>query len=409
MLSTLDLYDNIIDPDNIRQAYFDVVKKFDENQKTKRYYGIDGVKLNNLNYLSLDILEQIRADMISFSPITPAYMIAIPKKTGATRDIYVYTIKERIKAEAIYRIVEPVFDAYVSPFLFSYRKSHPSYFAARSAIRRYKRYFGQNYVLVADLSDYTDSMDHDMLYNKISLLGLDEKTEKLIKLFISAETMEYGLIKNRSKGLMTGTPLSGLLSNLFMDEFDKWAGKYIAFYRRVGDDMIAMDKNADKVKQVYERLIETVKYSKLKLNTKKVRFIKDLETFDFLGYRFSGSKISFDPSAINKAISKWKAELKRYPGNVLNKKLKHFKLVFYEDGNTLENQFNQVIKQKILVDDQFQVREFSDRFYKMLTSYFFGFYSEKNRRELSILMKKSHIISLYEHYNKIHFQKKYGK
>ena len=403
-----DVYNKIIDIKNIQQAYFDLVGKFDESQKTKKYYGIDGVHLNDLNYISENILKEIQEEMISFSPITPPYMIAIPKKKGRTRNIYVYSIKERVKAEAIYRVLEPIFDDYLSPYLFSYRKSHPSYIAARSTVRRYKRYFGQNHILVADLSEYTDSMDHEVLFQKISLLMLDEKTEKLLKLFISVNKMEYGMIKNNDKGLMTGTPLSGLLSNLFMDEFDKWAGKYVDFYRRIGDDMIAMDKNPEKIKIVFEQLIETVKNTKLKLNTNKVRLIDDSISFEFLGYQFKNRQISFDPSSLQKIISDWKIKLMRYPGNNIKRKIRWFKLLFYSETNSLYNQFDEIIKQKILVDDQKQVKEFSDKFYRMITSYFFGRYSEKNRRLLYFLLKDNDISSLYKHYNNIHYPDVYA-
>jgi RNA-directed DNA polymerase len=409
MPSTIDVYNKIIDFDNIRQAYFDLVGKFDLAQKTKRYYGIDGVKLNDLNFISEDILKEIHDEMISFIEITPAYMIAIPKKNNGKRNIYVYSIKERIKAEAIYRVLEPIFDEYLSKYLFSYRKSHPSYFAARSAVRRYKRYFGQNHILVADLSDYTDSMDHEILFKKISILNLDKKTEKLLKLFISAKKIEYGLSKNNDKGLMTGTPLSGLLSNLFMDDFDKWAGKYVDFYRRVGDDMIAMDKDPVKINKVYERLLEIVEYTKLKLNVKKVRLIDDRTKFEFLGYKFENGKISFSPSSLNRTISNWKTQLMRYPGSNIKRKIRWLKIIFHSEQNNLSNQFDNIIKQKILVDDQKQVKDFSDKFYKILTTYFFGYYSEKNRRKLSYLLKDNHISSLFKHFNDIHFPKTYGK
>ncbi len=409
MPPTLDVYNKIIDFNNIRQAYFDLVKKFDLDQKTKRYYGIDGVRLNDLNFISEDILKEIYDEMVSFNEITPAYMIAIPKKNNGKRNIYVYSIKERIKAEAIYRILEPIFDEYLSKYLFSYRKSHPSYFAARSAVRRYKRYFGQNHILVADLSDYTDSMDHEILFNKISILNLDENTENLLKLFISAKKIEYGLSKNNNKGLMTGTPLSGLLSNLFMDDFDKWAGKYVDFYRRVGDDMIAMDKDPIKIKIVYEKLLEIVEHTKLKLNSKKVRLIDDKNKFEFLGYKFENGKISFSSSSLNRTISNWKIQLKRYPGSNIKRKIRWLKIIFHSEQNNLYNQFNNIIKQKILVDDQKQVKDFSDKFYKTLTTYFFGYYSEKNRRKLSYLLKDNHISSLFKHFNDIHFPKVYGK
>lgn len=404
-----DVYNKIVDYDNICQAYLDVVQKFDESGKTNKYYGIDGSKLNDLDYRSFYVLKEIQKEMISFSAITPAYMITIPKKKSNTRNIYIYSTKERVKAEAIYRVLEPIFDKYVSQYLFSYRKSHPSYFAARSTVRRYKRYFGKNHILVADLSDYTDSMDHEILFKKISLLQLDKKTEKLLRLFVSAKKMEYGVTKDNKKGLMTGTPISGLLSNLFMDDFDKWAGKYVDFYRRVGDDMVAMDKNETKVKEVFDRLLLTVKSTKLKLNLKKVRLIDDSIPFEFLGYRFENSEVLFDPASVEKIISGWKKILKRYPGKNIRRKMRWFELVFNSEKNNLYNQFDQIVKQKILVDNQKQVKFFSDQFYKMITIYFFGSYSEKKRRQLSILMKDNRIPSLFEHYYKIHFSKKYEK
>ena len=406
---TIDLYKKITHYDNIRQAYFDLVLKLDKDQKTKKYYGIDGVHLNDLNYISESVLREIQKEMLVFCPIAPAYMVAIPKKKNNTRNIYIYSIKERIKAEAIYRVLEPIFDKYLSPYLFSYRTSHPSYFAARSTVRRYKRYFGQNHIMVADLSDYTDSMDHEMLLQKICLLNLDEDTVKLLKLFIFAQKMEYGVIKDNKLGLMTGTPISGLLSNLFMDDFDKWAGKYVDFYRRVGDDMIAMDKNPKKVQEVFDHLIDTVEYTKLKLNMKKVRLIDDTTPFEFLGYQFKGGEISFDPSSLQKIISDWKIKLMRYPGKNIKRKVRWFKAIFYSETNDLYNQFDQIIKQKILVDNQKQVKEFSGKFFRMITLYFFGKYSEKNRRELFYLLKDNHISSLYEHYNNIHFPKNYVK
>ena len=407
MSPELKTYQKIIDYNNIRDGYFDIVKKFDEDSKGKRYYGIDGLKINDINYTSLEMIEVVQKELISFNTITPPYMVKIPKKNGKTRNIYGYSIKERVKAEAIYRVLEPIFDEYLSSYLFSYRKSHPYYFAARSVVRRYKRYFGYNHILVADLSDYTDSMDHEVLFKKLDLIKIDEDTKKIVKLFISSKKMEYGEIKNNDKGLMTGTPITGLLSNLFLDDFDKWAGKYVDLYRRVGDDMIAIDKNPDKISKVYEHLIKEVESTKLKINKNKVRLINDQIPFEFLGYRFENGSISFDPSSLKKIISEWKINLMRYPGKSINRKKRHLKSIFYSEENNLFNQFDQIIKQKILANDDIQIKKFSDQFYKMLTSYFYGHYSERNRRKLSIVLKDYQINSLYQHYNNIHFPQKY--
>lgn len=410
MKNNQNTYDQIISYENIVKGYYDIIKKFDEDQKSRKYFGIDGVKINDINYISEKLLKQIQEEMISLSEITPPYLIKIPKKNGEYRNIYGYPIKERIKAEAIYRILEPIFDNYLSPYVYSYRKSHPYYFATRSITRKYKREYGHNNILIADLSNYTDSMNHDILISQLSLINkIDEKTKDLISLFICSKKMDEGLIKNNDQGLMTGTPLSGLLSNFFMDDFDKWVGKYADFYRRVGDDMIVIDKDIKKIEKIYEHLIQVAKIKKLVINKNKVKIIKDTAPFNFLGYHFENKKISLDESSVKKIISDWKSKLKRYPGKNIMRKKNHFILTFFSEKNKISDQFDQIIKQKILANDDAQIKKLSDKFYKMLTSYFYGHYTERNRRKLSILLKNYKIKSLYEHYYKIHYPIKYEK
>lgn len=404
-----DIFDDIVSKKNLKNAYFDLTEKFDASSKSSKYKGIDGAILNDYNYSSVDLLEEVADEINSFTAITPASCFYIPKKNGGKRNIYIYSIKERIKAEAIYRVLEPILNQYVSNYVYSYRSSHPSYYAARSVVRRYKRYFSKNYIFTADLSDYTDSMDHGILLQKIKQCDLDERTLKMITLFIKGPILDKGKISYPEKGLMTGTPLSGLLSNLFMSEFDSWAGKYVSLYRRIGDDMVAMDPKKERIELVYGRLKETISINKLKLNTKKVFLSDDSHPFVFLGYRFFNGKVSFDPKSIRRILLKWKIDLYRYPGKRTDRKLRHLEHLISLRPNTLSQEFNQLIKQKMLVDDQEQIKSFSEKFYRLLTKYFFGRYTPKNRRELFRICEGLRIESFFSHYYKIHFPKTYAK
>lgn len=408
MIKTFDL---IVNKENITQAYFDIVGKFDSKSKSSGYVGIDGVVLNDYNFISSDFIEDIYSEMKSFLSLSPANNISIPKKNGGKRNIYIYSIKERVKAESIYRVLEPLLNQFISPYVYSYRTSHPSYYAIRTITRRYKRYFGEDYILTADLSDYTDSMDQSLLLKKITKLGIDKDTSKLIELFITSSVVSKGRVLFPKKGLMTGTPLSGLLANLFMEEFDSWAGKYVSVYRRIGDDMIALDKNKEKVTEVYRKLKETVLSHNLILNEKKVQIVKNTETFVFLGYKFSSGKISFDPRSIKKTFTKWKIDLHRYPGKNINRKLKHFKYMFFHRNTTLDHEIKQLIKQKILIDDDFQIKAVSEKFYRLITEYFFGKYTPGNRRKLIELLYKNdcNVHSIYHQYINVHFNKYHGK
>lgn len=404
-----DLFESIVSEDNLRNAYFDLVKKFDISSQASKYIGLDGAVLNDYNYISDAMIKEVSEEMKSFAPISPASCFVIPKKNGGKRNIYIYTIKERVKSEAIFRVLEPVINQFVSNFVYSYRASHPSYYAARSVVRRYKRHFGQDYVFTADLSDYTDSMDHEILIEKVKRCNLDDKTLKLLTLFIKGQVLDKGKIFSPEKGLMTGTPLSGLLSNLYMSEFDTWAGKHVSLYRRIGDDMIAFDANEKKIHAVFEKLRETVSANNLKLNEKKVFIGKDNTRFNFLGYHFFDRRVGFDPKSINRILLKWKIDLQRYPGKSQKRKLSHLKYLINSRSNTLSEEFNQLIKQKMLVDDQEQVRYFSEKFYKLLTKYFFGRYSPGYRRELYELCYGLKVDSFYGNYHKIHFPQIYAK
>jgi hypothetical protein len=403
-----NLFEDITSIDNIKKAYLELVRKFDLDIKSGRYRGIDGVKMNTMDFVSADILSEIEKEMKQLKKLCPAYMALIPKKNGKKRKIYVYPIRERIKAEAIYRVLLPFFDAYFSPFLFSYRSSHPSYYAARSTVRRYKRYYGENCVLVTDISDYADTIDHEILMKKLSLLNMDKNTLALLELFIKTDAFEDGKRIVRPRGVLTGTPLYALLSNFYMDDFDKWAGKAAAFYRRVGDDIIVMDKDAEKVRRINEKLSKTATSLKLKLNRDKARLIKDTDEFKFLGYAFRNGKVGFDESSRNKAIEGWKKQIYGFRTKKTSAKIKHVRNLSVVGTHNLNNQFKQLIDQKKLVDDTVQIKEFSERFFQITTSYVKGRYTPKNRRITARDLQKTKVPSLFKEYVKMRYPTKHA-
>jgi len=396
-----NIFKEIVSLSNLEKAYLDIVEKFEKESKSFRYRGCDGTRLNEIDSNSKKIIKEIRKELLEFKTLQPAYKTLIPKKNGKKRGVYVYSVKDRIKAEAIYRVLIPLFDEYFSPFLFSYRSSHPSHYAARSAVRRYKRYYGENFVLVADISSYSETINHNILIEKLKKVGLDTETIKLLKLFIKTKVLEDGEIVNREAGFLTGTPLYALLSNFYMDEFDKVAGKYVSFYRRVGDDVIAMDKSKEKIEKLQNTLLETTKKLKIKLNNEKGSLVKDTEEFKFLGYRFKNKKISFDNSSKNKIISAWKSSM------IPNKKIKEsdkkkkIKKILYSKNENIKNQFKQIIHQKKLVDDHEQIKEISDEFFNIVTKYLKNSRIPKSRRLSKENIKNLKIKSLYNYYKEI--------
>jgi len=150
------LFQTIVTSDNISQAYLDLAYVLDRNSKSSKFRGINGLYFDKIESNLPTFLENVQKELINFEFLTPAILHKIPKKNGGVRNIYIYTIADRLKAQAIYRILEPIFEKIYSPFLFSYRKNRSGYFAVRSVARRYMKNNNSDYVLVLDIKSYTE-------------------------------------------------------------------------------------------------------------------------------------------------------------------------------------------------------------------------------------------------------------
>ena len=73
-----------------------------------------------------------------------------------------------------------------------------------------------------DLEKFFDRVNHDMLMSRIAERVKDKCLLKLLRRFLtSGVVMEDGLKSAREEGRPQGSPLSPLLSNIFLDRLDK--------------------------------------------------------------------------------------------------------------------------------------------------------------------------------------------
>lgn len=405
----INIYSQIISSDNILKAYLNLSQKMEEDGRSWRYRGWDNISLVDIENDSGLILEEIKEEMISCQEISPAPLFLIPKKNNPSkkREIFIYKIKDRIKAQAIFQVIEKYFDSYLSDYLFSYRSSHPSYLAARSTARHYHRYWERNFILVADVSDYTGHIRQDILLKKIEKIGFDKKTLALINLFIDNTALREGKLVKPEHGLVLGTPLIALFYNIYLDDFDKFCGSKVDFYRRVGDDLIVLDKKQERIDIVYKQLIKETESLGISIHKSKGLKGEAKETFTYLGYKFKQGQITFSDSFIKNTIKGWKQQFSFSYSKNKDKKRKLLQQSIYREKNNLKNQFRQLAEQKKLVDDQEAIKKLSESFFHVLTKFFFGKYNPKNRRLLTKYTKNLGIVTLYRYF--LTRQHGYGK
>jgi len=401
-----NLYREIIKISNIRSAYLELAGKFDESSKSSKYSGIDGVSLKDIDNTSEELFQQIRKELIELTSITHVVQYSIPKSSGnGMRDIFIYTVKERIKAQAIYRIVEPIFEDAYSEFLFSYRKTKPSYFAARSTVRRYKRRYDKDHLLLIDFAAYSDFIDHGILIGKLEKLGFEKNTMDLLKLFINVDVFNQNRKENQKYGLMQGVPLIALFANIYLNDLDHKIGKKVQFYRRVGDDLMIADPNKEKLDEIFKEIIKLSKTHRLQIKKEKTKQIKNSEEFNFLGYTFKNNVVSIKQSGIKRIIVRWKNQL-QYNAKTEKQKIRYVKMLFTKEENNLDTQFKEIVRQYMFTDNQKQIKELYNTFIKLVVKFIYRTYSERNHRLTLEALFPYKMPSLYKYFIDLHNGKK---
>lgn len=401
------MYQQIISNKNLEDAYFKIASDMELDSRFGRYRGWDSLRLSDLELNIPDLISSARKELISLSPISPAVLFKIPKKSNPQklREIYIYNLKERIKAQAIYQIIEPVFDDFFSDYLFSYRSSHSSYFAARSVVRHYHKYWQRDYVLIGDLSDYSNYIRRDILKEKLLKLGLDKKVLELLYLFIDNSVVRDGKIVTPEIGLVQGVPLIALFNNLYLDDFDKKVGPKVDLYRRVGDDLIAYSQNRNKLEEVRKCLFTEVNKLGLQINQDKTGLKEASSDFNFLGYHFSQGLVSLPDNFYKALVKKWQQQFSYHISHSEARKKKILEKMIKRDKKSIGEQFKQLAEQKKLVNDEAQLRRLSEAFFRVLTKYFFKDYSPRHRRLLAKKLVGMGLGTIYKTFNMTRYAK----
>jgi group II intron reverse transcriptase/maturase len=193
-------------------------------------------------------------------------------------------------------VLEPIFEADLQPEQHAYRPNR----SALDAVRQIHSLVntGHTEVIDADLSGYFDTIPHAELMTSVARRVSDKQILHLIKMWLTApveETDKRGRTnrttrnKDTKRGTPQGSPISPLLSNLYMRRFLlgwKTLGYQSRFQAQIvnyaDDFVICCRGDADKAMAAMRNMMQRLKLTVNEEKTRKCR-LPD-ESFDFLGY-----------------------------------------------------------------------------------------------------------------------------
>jgi len=287
------LYDKVYRKDVLALAY-------ERCQANRGAAGVDGQEFDDIEKYGVGRwLDELARELGrgTYRP-QPVRRVMIPKPGGGERPLGIPAIKDRVAETAAMLILEPIFEADLQPEQYAYRPDRSALDAVRHVHKLLNTGHGQ--IVDADLSGYYDSIPHADLMRSVARRIVDGAMLRLIKMWLEApveETAEQGKkrrsTRNRDEGRGTpqGSPISPVLSNLYMRRFVlgwktlKHEKRLRAFIVNYADDLVICCRSqADEALATMRDMMSKLK---LTVNEKKTRVCHvPEEKFDFLGYTF---------------------------------------------------------------------------------------------------------------------------
>ncbi len=262
--------------------------------------GVDGQTFDDIKFYGVrqwldELVRELREKTYRPDAVRRV-MIPKPGHKGRHRPLGIPTIKDRVVETAALLVLEPIFEADLQPEQYAYRPKRNALDAVKHVHSLLNR--GYREVIDADLSGYFDTIPHSELLKSVARRIRDGQILRLIKMWLHApveERDERGhrrrttRNKDTGRGSPQGSPISPLLSNLYMRRFILgW--KVLGHEQRLqahivnfaDDFVICCRSNAEEAMAVMRSMMDTLK---LTVNEEKTTICRvPDERFEFLGY-----------------------------------------------------------------------------------------------------------------------------
>jgi len=268
----------VLDVDNLFSAWL----KVNENQGCA---GVDGQSLGNFEKNLTANLDLLRSEVIhgSYRPM-PLLRVYMQKENDKIRPLSIPAVRDRLLQTAVTLVLTPIFEKEFEKCSFAYRKG----FSVKQAVEQVMHYREQGFVWVvdADIESFFDEINHRLMLEKINLLVTDESILRLIKSWLKCVIRDGDQLIKLKKGVPQGSPISPLLSNLYLDELDEKLVNNNQRLVRFADDFLVLcktEERADKALELTEKVLDGLK---LNMNEDKTQIITFGQGFRFLGVDF---------------------------------------------------------------------------------------------------------------------------
>lgn len=261
--------------DDVRDSAYEQGKPGPEVMK------FEGKAAKNVSRISSELLAG------EWEP-SPVVHVKIAKRSGGFRHLAVPCVEDRVVERSILAVLDPEIDPLLLPWSFAYRRGMGPADAIRELVAARERGYG--WVVRCDIEDCFDRLPRFEVLRRLEAEVTDRELIGLIWALVKRPVVGKGRRRlPRGRGLHQGSPLSPLLTNLYLDAFDRRLLTDRLQVIRFADDIAIPVRDRAAGQVALEKAREAALSLDLELNAAKSDVVSFDSGLDFLGRTITNS------------------------------------------------------------------------------------------------------------------------
>ncbi len=222
------------------------------------------------------------------------------KADGTKKVVYTFAALDELLFKGLNLALRASMEGELSPLCHSFRPNR----GPRSAYRMLRGVPDLDSLacLHVDVRDFFNSIPVDRLLESLpATITADQALMGLLSATLTDQRViaDGSIVNDGHKGVMAGTPLAPLLSNLYLRPLDATFESSGVPYVRYADDMVVFAPVSD-IDEHRERIKTSLHDLGLELNARKTRVSLPGQPWEFLGFRYSQRRLDVAPNTARK-------------------------------------------------------------------------------------------------------------
>ena len=209
----MELIEKILSEENLQKA----IRKV---KKNKGAPGVDKMTVQEVEEWFNQYKEELISKIVNkqYKPM-PVKRVYIPKPNGKQRPLGIPTVVDRVIQQAMLQVLSEIYEPIFSDHSYGFRPNRSAHMAMEEVLGYLND--GYEWIVDLDIEKFFDTVNHDKLISILRERVNDSKTLHLIRAYLQAGILDKGLVRSSTIGTPQGGPISVILSNIYLDKFDK--------------------------------------------------------------------------------------------------------------------------------------------------------------------------------------------